>query len=196
MERPTKVCPDCAETVLAEAKVCKHCGKRFEEDAEPSVVEEQDEPADVGVEEDGEATPSEPESETPPPAAQRKRRVTSKRVVVALVAIVLLGGGVTAVLLLSGSDGPVEAKEATGPFYRALQARASAGDEIGETDCTPGEVNDRFFCQADVDLAGQGSGVLYYEVKQDGDSCVLAEHRSGGEDLDTTAFDEVKACTD
>ncbi|MFD1786527.1 zinc ribbon domain-containing protein [Sphingomonas floccifaciens] len=26
----TKVCPDCAETVKAAAKVCKHCGKRFE----------------------------------------------------------------------------------------------------------------------------------------------------------------------
>jgi hypothetical protein len=27
--RPTKTCPDCAETVLAEARVCKHCGYRF-----------------------------------------------------------------------------------------------------------------------------------------------------------------------
>jgi hypothetical protein len=26
---PTKKCPDCAETVLAEARVCKHCGYRF-----------------------------------------------------------------------------------------------------------------------------------------------------------------------
>jgi hypothetical protein len=25
----TKRCPDCAETVLAEARVCKHCGYRF-----------------------------------------------------------------------------------------------------------------------------------------------------------------------
>jgi Uncharacterised protein family UPF0547 len=25
----TKKCPDCAETVLADAKVCKHCGYRF-----------------------------------------------------------------------------------------------------------------------------------------------------------------------
>jgi ribosomal protein L32 len=25
----TKKCPDCAETVLAEARVCKHCGYRF-----------------------------------------------------------------------------------------------------------------------------------------------------------------------
>ncbi len=25
----TKVCPDCAETVLADARVCKHCGYRF-----------------------------------------------------------------------------------------------------------------------------------------------------------------------
>jgi hypothetical protein len=25
----TKKCPDCAETVLADAKVCKHCGCRF-----------------------------------------------------------------------------------------------------------------------------------------------------------------------
>jgi hypothetical protein len=30
----TKKCPDCAETVLAEAKVCKHCGARF--DGQPS----------------------------------------------------------------------------------------------------------------------------------------------------------------
>lgn len=26
---PTKKCPDCAETILAEARVCKHCGYRF-----------------------------------------------------------------------------------------------------------------------------------------------------------------------
>ncbi|WP_156675757.1 MULTISPECIES: zinc ribbon domain-containing protein [unclassified Mycobacterium] len=26
---PTKNCPDCAETVLAAARVCKHCGHRF-----------------------------------------------------------------------------------------------------------------------------------------------------------------------
>src|SRR4051812_19221764 len=25
----TKPCPDCAETVLADARVCKHCGYRF-----------------------------------------------------------------------------------------------------------------------------------------------------------------------
>jgi hypothetical protein len=25
----TKKCPDCAETVLADARVCKHCGYRF-----------------------------------------------------------------------------------------------------------------------------------------------------------------------
>jgi len=27
--RLTKLCPDCAETILAEARVCKHCGYRF-----------------------------------------------------------------------------------------------------------------------------------------------------------------------
>jgi hypothetical protein len=27
----TKTCPDCAETVLAAARVCKHCGFRFED---------------------------------------------------------------------------------------------------------------------------------------------------------------------
>lgn len=27
---PTKVCPDCAETVLAEARICKHCRLEFE----------------------------------------------------------------------------------------------------------------------------------------------------------------------
>ncbi|GJO59108.1 hypothetical protein NJB1604_52980 [Mycobacterium marinum] len=26
---PTRQCPDCAETILAAAKVCKHCGSRF-----------------------------------------------------------------------------------------------------------------------------------------------------------------------
>jgi len=26
---PTRKCPDCAETILAAAKVCKHCGYRF-----------------------------------------------------------------------------------------------------------------------------------------------------------------------
>jgi hypothetical protein len=29
-ERRTKKCPDCAEVVLAEAKVCKHCKYRFD----------------------------------------------------------------------------------------------------------------------------------------------------------------------
>jgi hypothetical protein len=28
---PTKTCPECAETILAAAKVCKHCSYRFEE---------------------------------------------------------------------------------------------------------------------------------------------------------------------
>jgi hypothetical protein len=28
-----KQCPDCAETIKAEARVCKHCGFRFEEPA-------------------------------------------------------------------------------------------------------------------------------------------------------------------
>jgi hypothetical protein len=28
--RRTKTCPDCAETVLADARVCKHCGYRFD----------------------------------------------------------------------------------------------------------------------------------------------------------------------
>ena len=26
----TKACPDCAETILEAARVCKHCGHRFE----------------------------------------------------------------------------------------------------------------------------------------------------------------------
>jgi hypothetical protein len=29
VQAPTKKCPDCAETILADAKVCKHCGYRF-----------------------------------------------------------------------------------------------------------------------------------------------------------------------
>jgi hypothetical protein len=28
--RRTKQCPDCAETILADASVCKHCGYRFD----------------------------------------------------------------------------------------------------------------------------------------------------------------------
>jgi Uncharacterised protein family UPF0547 len=29
-DRPTRQCPDCAETILTEARVCKHCGYRFD----------------------------------------------------------------------------------------------------------------------------------------------------------------------
>src|SRR5262245_14084489 len=32
--RSTKKCPDCAETILADAKVCKHCGYRFTSEPE------------------------------------------------------------------------------------------------------------------------------------------------------------------
>lgn len=32
-QAPTKKCPDCAETILADAKVCKHCGYRFDTSA-------------------------------------------------------------------------------------------------------------------------------------------------------------------
>jgi len=35
--KATKVCPDCAETILAAAKVCKHCGVRFNEPTEPRI---------------------------------------------------------------------------------------------------------------------------------------------------------------
>jgi hypothetical protein len=31
-EQPTKQCPDCAETVLAAANVCRYCGHRFADD--------------------------------------------------------------------------------------------------------------------------------------------------------------------
>ncbi|MGN6275144.1 MAG: zinc ribbon domain-containing protein [Solirubrobacterales bacterium] len=35
VERRTKACPDCAETVLEAARVCKHCGHRFDIAATP-----------------------------------------------------------------------------------------------------------------------------------------------------------------
>ena len=34
-----KKCPECAETVLKDAKVCKHCGHRFERITNPSQPE-------------------------------------------------------------------------------------------------------------------------------------------------------------
>lgn len=30
LTQPTKTCPECAETVLSAANVCKHCGHRFD----------------------------------------------------------------------------------------------------------------------------------------------------------------------
>ncbi len=30
VNQQTKTCPDCAETILVNAKVCKHCGYRFD----------------------------------------------------------------------------------------------------------------------------------------------------------------------
>lgn len=30
---PQKKCPDCAEVILAEARVCKHCGHKFDAEA-------------------------------------------------------------------------------------------------------------------------------------------------------------------
>jgi hypothetical protein len=36
----TKKCPDCAEEIKLEAKVCRFCGKRFEEDASTKLSEE------------------------------------------------------------------------------------------------------------------------------------------------------------
>jgi hypothetical protein len=39
----TKKCPDCAETILADAKVCKHCGYRF--DASAPVAQQKPAPA-------------------------------------------------------------------------------------------------------------------------------------------------------
>ena len=35
----TKKCPDCAETILAAARVCKHCGYRFAPIAESKATE-------------------------------------------------------------------------------------------------------------------------------------------------------------
>jgi hypothetical protein len=36
-EEPTKRCPDCAETILAAARVCKHCGARLDDIAARTV---------------------------------------------------------------------------------------------------------------------------------------------------------------
>jgi hypothetical protein len=35
----TKKCPDCAETILADARVCKHCGYRFALDAPNALLQ-------------------------------------------------------------------------------------------------------------------------------------------------------------
>jgi hypothetical protein len=39
-DRVTKKCPDCAETILSDANVCKHCGYRFAEAAKGSPAAE------------------------------------------------------------------------------------------------------------------------------------------------------------
>jgi predicted RNA-binding Zn-ribbon protein involved in translation (DUF1610 family) len=40
-EKTTKKCPDCAETILADAKVCKHCGFRFAPKSTPNAPSKQ-----------------------------------------------------------------------------------------------------------------------------------------------------------
>ena len=35
---PTKVCPDCAETVLADARVCRFCGYEFRPSVEANLA--------------------------------------------------------------------------------------------------------------------------------------------------------------
>jgi Uncharacterised protein family UPF0547 len=37
--RPRKQCPDCSETVLSAANVCRHCGYRFEDQPSTTVAE-------------------------------------------------------------------------------------------------------------------------------------------------------------
>jgi Uncharacterised protein family UPF0547 len=38
VQTPTKKCPDCAETILADANVCKHCGYRFTPTSAPKAT--------------------------------------------------------------------------------------------------------------------------------------------------------------
>jgi hypothetical protein len=46
-EHRTKTCPECAETVLAEARVCKHCGYRFAPPAGSEAPEAARDPGDL-----------------------------------------------------------------------------------------------------------------------------------------------------
>lgn len=69
VDAETKTCPDCAETVLAPAKVCKHCGFRFDAD-------EEDEPFELAA----------------APAATKPTRRVWPYLLAAVAAAIIVGG--------------------------------------------------------------------------------------------------------
>lgn len=131
---PTKLCPDCAEPVQSAAKVCKHCGYRFEDTASETQT-----PSPSPV------TAPEPVTASAPTKVREPISRTTKLVIVGTIVVVLalVGGGlvifgqppapladVRANLTAAGYR--VENTDPAGGANAAITVSAEGGQLLGE----------------------------------------------------------------